>query len=149
MSNRAINERAYLVECERQNIWEFASKYCVQELCRETRAKKPIILIYWLTRPLSAFSAQCTAKHQRLYPTSINDIQPCPKRCLLMLLARVGARTDSTTRTATTRDVTNFPLTYIGIARKIIMLPQPYTTHPHNIHPSGLRNITMHIPLMC
>ena len=32
------------------------------------------------------------------YPTIINNIQPCPKLCLLMPLARVGARTDSTTR---------------------------------------------------
>ena len=28
----------------------------------------------------------------------VNDIQPFPKRCLLMPLAPVGARTDSTTR---------------------------------------------------
>ena len=31
------------------------------------------------------------------YPTIVNNIQPCPKLCLLMPLARVGARTDSTT----------------------------------------------------
>ena len=31
------------------------------------------------------------------YPTIVNNIQPCPKPCLLMPLARVGARTDSTT----------------------------------------------------
>ena len=31
------------------------------------------------------------------YPMIVNNIQPCPKRFLLMLLARVGARTDSTT----------------------------------------------------
>ena len=31
------------------------------------------------------------------YPAIVNNIQPCQKRCLLMPLARVGARTDSTT----------------------------------------------------
>ena len=30
------------------------------------------------------------------YPTIVNNIQPCPKLCLLMPLARVGARTGST-----------------------------------------------------
>ena len=33
----------------------------------------------------------------------LNNVQPCPKRCLLMPLARVGARTDSTTRSANRR----------------------------------------------
>ena len=31
------------------------------------------------------------------YPTIVNNIQPCPKLCLLMPLARVGAITDTTT----------------------------------------------------
>ena len=31
------------------------------------------------------------------YPTIVNNIQPCPKRCLLMPLTRVVARTESTT----------------------------------------------------
>ena len=35
------------------------------------------------------------------YPTIVNNIQPCQKLCLLMPLARVGARTDSTRYTAT------------------------------------------------
>ena len=35
------------------------------------------------------------------YPTIVNNIQPCPKLCLLMPLAYVGARTDSTSYTAT------------------------------------------------
>ena len=41
-----------------------------------------------------------TQRSARGYPTIVNNIQPCPKRCLLMLLARVGARTDNTTRSA-------------------------------------------------
>ena len=35
------------------------------------------------------------------YPTIVNNIQPSPKLCLPMLLAYVGARTDSTRYTAT------------------------------------------------
>ena len=90
MSNRAINKRAYSVACERQKICGDLPerKDCVQELCRETRAKKPIMLIYQLTRgQLFLLNAQRSTKG---YPTSIKDIQPCPKRCLLMFLARVG-----------------------------------------------------------
>ena len=37
-----------------------------------------------------------TQRSARGYPTIVNNIQPCPKRCLLMPLARVGARADST-----------------------------------------------------
>ena len=87
MSNRAINERTYSVACERQKICGDLPerKDCVQELCRETRAKKPIMLMYRLTRGL--LNAQ---RSTRGYPTSIKDIQPCPKRYLLMFLARVG-----------------------------------------------------------
>ena len=36
-------------------------------------------------------------RRARGYPTIVNNIQSCPKLCLLMLLARVEARTDSTT----------------------------------------------------
>ena len=35
------------------------------------------------------------------YPTIVNNIQPCPKLCQPMPLAYVGARTDSTSYTAT------------------------------------------------
>ena len=50
-----------------------------------------------------------TQRRARGYPTIVNNIQPCPKLCLLMPLARVGvgARTDSTKVTATTRGVAN------------------------------------------
>ena len=48
-------------------------------------------------------------RNARGYPTIVNNIQPCSKRCLLMSLARVGARTDSTTRYSyVTRGVANF-----------------------------------------
>ena len=37
-----------------------------------------------------------TQRRVRGYLTIVNSIQPCPKLCLLMPLAHVGARTDST-----------------------------------------------------
>ena len=52
-----------------------------------------------------------TQRRARGYPTIVNNIQPCPKLCLLMPLARVGARTDSSTSysyNARTRGVANF-----------------------------------------
>ena len=41
-----------------------------------------------------------TQRSAREYPKIVNNIQPCPNRCLLMLLACIGARTDSTVHTA-------------------------------------------------
>ena len=69
-------------------------------------SEKANMLIYRLTRgQLSPLDAQ---QNVRGYPGIVNDIQPCPKRCLLIPLVRVGVRTDSTTRAATTRGVANF-----------------------------------------
>ena len=47
---------------------------------------------------LGQLSPPYTQQNTRGYQTIVNNIQPCPKRCLLMPLACVGARTDSTTR---------------------------------------------------
>ena len=52
------------------------------------------------------------------YPTIVNNIQPCPKLCLLMPLARVGARTDSTTRNNYNARRGQLPRTRIGTARR-------------------------------
>ena len=44
-------------------------------------------------------STHSTAQHStRGYPAIVNNIQPCPKQCILMQLACVGVRTDSTRR---------------------------------------------------
>ena len=43
------------------------------------------------------FSPLNTQRSVNGYPTIVNNIQPCQKRCLLMPLTRVRARTDSTT----------------------------------------------------
>ena len=48
------------------------------------------------------------------YPTIVNNIQPCPKLCLLMPLALVGARTDSTTSYSYNARRGQLPRTRIG-----------------------------------
>ena len=84
-SNRAINEHAYFVAYgdlpETTAFKSYAAKH----------ERKSQLLIYPLTRgQLSPLDAQ---RNVRGYPGIVNDIQPFPKRCLLMLLARPGART--------------------------------------------------------
>ena len=81
MSNRSINEHAYLLAYERQKI------------CGDLP----------------------------------ETTQPCPKRCLLMLLARVGARTDSTTRATTTRGVANFRARVFAYAYYVQYVPRVCT----------------------
>ena len=61
-------------------------------------SEKANMLIFRLTR--GRLSPLDTQRSARGYPTIVNNVQPCPKRCLLMQLVRVGARTDSTTRSA-------------------------------------------------
>ena len=86
-------------------------------------SEKANMLINRLTRgQLSPLDAQ---RNVRGYPGIVNDFQSCPKRCLLMLLARVGARTNSTTRAATTRGVVNFRarvLAYVQYAPRVCTL---------------------------
>ena len=56
-------------------------------------SEKANMLIYRLTRgQLSTLNAQ---RSVRGYTRIVNDIQPCPKQCLLMPLALLGARTDA------------------------------------------------------
>ena len=108
MSNRAINERAYSEACEPQKICGI----CLKRLrSRDTREKANCYLIWLTCGQLSPLDAQRSA---RGCPAIANNIQPYPKRCLLMQLARVGART------ATTRglQLANFS-TRIGVLRKI------------------------------
>ena len=79
-------------------------------------SKKANMLIFRLTRgQLSPLGTQLSA---RGCPTIVNNIQPCPKRCLLMLLARVGARTECTTRYSYNTGRGQFPRTRIGIMHK-------------------------------
>ena len=54
----------------------------------------------------------------REYPTIVNNIQLYPKRCLLIPLARVGARTESTTRYSYNARRGQLPRTRIGIVRR-------------------------------
>ena len=76
-------------------------------------SEKANMLIFRLTRgQLSPLDARRSA---RGYPTIVNNIQPCPKRWLLMPLVRVGVRTDSTTRYSYNAGRGQFPRTRIGI----------------------------------
>ena len=59
-----------------------------------------------------------TQRRTRGYPTIVNNIQPCPKLCLLMPLARVEARTDSTTSYSCSARHGQLPRTRIGIVRR-------------------------------
>ena len=52
------------------------------------------------------------------YPTIVNNIQPCQKLCLLMPLARVGARADSTTRLQVQCEARPISGTCIGVVCK-------------------------------
>ena len=105
--------------------------FVLKTLSRTQRATKVKKFVHWDLLETTAFKSYA-AKHERKsqyanfqtyrcqlspldtqrrargYPTIVNHIQPCPKLCLLMPLARVGARTDSTRVTATTRGVANF-----------------------------------------
>ena len=123
MSNRAINEHAYLVAYERQKICGDLPETTAFKRYAAKHERKSQLLIYWLTRgQLSPLDAQ---QNVRGYPGIINDIQPCPKRCLLMPLVRVGVRTDSTTHAATTRGVANFRarvLAYVQYAPRVCTL---------------------------
>ena len=93
MSNRAINEHAYLVAYERQKICGDLPETTAFKSYAEKHERKNQLLIYRLTRgQLSPLDAQ---RSVRGYPGIVNDIQPCPKRCLLIPLALLGARTDA------------------------------------------------------
>ena len=104
MSNRAINERAYLLVYERQKICGDLPETTVLKSYAAKHERKSQLLINRPTRgQLSPLDAQRSVRGN---PTIVNDILPCPKRCLLMPPAHVGARTESTTRQA--RGVANF-----------------------------------------
>ena len=123
MSNRAISEHAYLVAYELKKICGDLPETTAFKSYAAKHERKSQLLIYQLTRgQLPPLDAQ---RNVRGYPGIVNDFQSCPKRCLLMLLARVGARTNSTTRAATTRGVVNFRarvLAYVQYAPRVCTL---------------------------
>ena len=78
--------------------------------------KSQLCQLFRLTRiQLSPLDTQQSARE---YPTIVNNIQLYPKRCLLMPLARVGARTESTTRYSYNARRGQLPRTRIGIVRR-------------------------------
>ena len=71
----------------------------------------------------------------------VNNIQPCPKLCLLMSLARVGARTDCTTSYSYNARRGQLPRTRIGIVRR--------TRARHAVCAEGLHFSAFHLVLFC
>ena len=88
MSNRAINERAYSVACERQKICgDFPEKTAFKSYAAKHEfTGLPAVSFFRSTH------SEAPGVTQRVSKTF------SPKRCLLILLARVEARTNSTTR---------------------------------------------------
>ena len=98
----------------------FARNNCVQELCRETRAKKPIA-------NLPAYPAvsvlHSTYREEWRLPRDCQRHLALPKTMPTDVSSTcVGARTDGTTRAATMRGVANFRarvLAYVQYAPKV------------------------------
>ena len=71
--------------------------------------------------------------------------EPCPKLCLLMPLARVGARTDSTTSYSYNARRGQLPRTRIGIVRRtrarhaVCAEGLHFSAFHYRLHPSSLR----------
>ena len=89
-----------------------------------------------MPRKISPLDTQQSA---RGYPTIVNNIQLCPKRCLLMPLARVGVRTESITRYSYNERHGQFPRTRIGI-----VLDTRYAFAPRVLHFSAFHWIISH-----
>ena len=116
MNNRAINKHANSVACERRKIVGIYLKRLRSRVMPRNTSEKAII--YRLTHGQLFFlkAQRSTRGYQRVSKT----FSLAQKRCLLMLLARVGARTDSTTHTQLRQETwQNFMHTRIGIASKI------------------------------
>ena len=90
---------------------------CLKRLCSRVMprnmSKKANMLIIPIYR--CQLSPLDTQRRARGYPTIVNNIQPCPKLCLLMPLARVGVRTDSTTSYSYNTRRGQLPCMRIGI----------------------------------
>ena len=100
---------------------------------RNRSEKANMVIIPTYRRQLSALDTQ---RRVRGYPTIVNNIQPCPKLCLWMPLARVGARTDSTTSYSYNARRGQLPRTRIGIVRR--------TRARHAVCAEGLHFSTFH-----
>ena len=80
-----------------------------------------------------------TQRMVRVYPTIVNNIQPCPKLCLLMPLARVVARTDGTTSYSYNARRGQLPRTRIDIVRR--------TRARHAVCAEGLHFSAFHLKM--
>ena len=75
-------------------VWICLKQLCSRVMPRNRSEEANMLITPTYRCQLSWLDTQRSA---RGYPTIINNIQPCPQRCLLMQLAHVGARTDGTT----------------------------------------------------
>ena len=89
---RLENAVTYPTGNEGQNICGDLPETTAFKSCRETANNAN-----YSDLPTVSFLRLTHSEASEGYPTIVNNIQPCPKLCLLMPLARVGARTDSTT----------------------------------------------------
>ena len=114
MSNRAINQHTYLVAYERQKICgDFPETTAFKSYAAKHERKSQYA--NFPAYPWSGFSPLDARRSARGYHMIVNNIQPCPKRCLLMPLVRVGVRTDNTTRYSYNAGRGQLPRTRIGI----------------------------------
>ena len=90
-SVRPENAITYSAGNEGQKFVGICLKRLRSRVIPRNMSAKANMLIIRLTR--CQLSSLDTQRRARGYPTIVNNIQPCPKLCLLMPLARVGART--------------------------------------------------------
>ena len=95
------------------------NKYLRVAICLKRLRSRVMPRINIPTYPWSTFSQQSA----RGYPTIVNNIRPCPKRCLPMPLARVVARTESTTLQLHARRG-QFPRSRIGTEQSSMHAPR-------------------------
>ena len=118
--NRAINECAHSVACERQNLCGDLPETTAFKRYYVAKHERKSQYANYSGLPVVSFLRSTHSEAPESYPVIVNDIQLCPKRCLLMLLARDGARTDNTTSTATNPRRGQFPRMRIGVVPKMM-----------------------------
>ena len=92
-SVRPENAATYSAGNEGQNICgDLPETTAFKSYAAKHERKSQLLIIPTYRCQLSPLDTQ---RRARGYPTIVNNIQPCPKLCLLMPLARVGARTNS------------------------------------------------------
>ena len=83
-----------------------------------------------------------TQRSTREYPTILNNIQPCPKQCLLMPLAHIRARADSLRITPTTQSMANLLARTLDLTKDMQYAPSLSLARPsRKERESGYRRV--------